>query len=102
MRAQRGGGTYSPDKSYKLASWEDYQAWLERIGYVVTLVQGQGIVIHTENADIAFSTRRELYYWLVDGEGASEYLTEKSMCDNLTDRELLQQDLDDHKENADV
>jgi hypothetical protein len=66
MRAQTGGGTYDPDKSYTLASWEDYQSWLERIGYVVTLVQGQGIVVHTEDADIALATKREVYEWILE------------------------------------
>ena len=64
------GSSHNPDKSYELASWQDYSAWLVRTGHDAEYTPGEGIRVTNKDGSVTiFTTKKAVYVWLLESDG---------------------------------
>ncbi|MHA2065302.1 MAG: hypothetical protein ACXABY_13080 [Candidatus Thorarchaeota archaeon] len=66
----RSDSQYNPDRSYELASWEDYEDWLKRCEFEAEYIKGEGMKVIGKLGDVyMLPTKKDVYIWLLESDG---------------------------------
>jgi hypothetical protein len=66
----RSTASYNPDKSYDMATWQDYVEWCGRLGHDVRWSKHHRVltIVEEDGTEREFKTKQEVYEYLLGDE----------------------------------